>query len=126
MKKYYILAILSFVGVIAFAISTATLDGELSAMVVPRQTITDWSNVKVDLTLPPSSKGTINGDTVLYDATSYIRCDELYKHFHLIGYGNPENGKEMVYLYKLNLDKFFVTQEELIAIYAKLKKEGKI
>ena len=93
-------------------------------MVVPRQTISDWTKVEIKPYGEP--KAFINGEEVNYDAASYQRCDELYKYYHLIGYGNIENSKEMVYLYKLNLDSGFVTQEELIAIYAKLKKEGKI
>lgn len=93
-------------------------------MVVPRQTISDWT--KVEMKPYGEPKAFINGREVNYDAASYKRCDDLYRYYHLIGYGNIENGKEMVYLYKLNLDKSFVTQEELIAIYAKLKKEGKI
>jgi len=111
----YILSFLAATFVIIFFATSTSNKGELSAMVIPRQTIQDWS--KVEMKEMNNHKAYINGEEVSYDAASYQRCDEMYKYFHLIGYGNLEGSNEMVYLYRLNLNDRFVTVSELLAIY---------
>lgn len=113
-KGLIIVFLLAVSAIVLFAKATSN-KGELSCMVIERPTIKDWNGVEMKEIYNP--KAFINGEEIQYDAASYTRCDEVYKYFHLIGYGNIEGSNEMVYLYRLNLQDRFVTVPELLAIY---------
>lgn len=112
--KYTLYFLAATLLIILVSVKTSNTGGQ-SAMVIERSKVDYVSLNLVDK--EPVTKAYINGEEVLYNAASLQRCDELYKYLHLIGYGNLEGSKQMVYLYRWNLEGYFVTISELLAIY---------